>query len=82
MELRGGVVGRCVNESSDPDAPVLEPPKDQPDFAFAEENGFWCEVVSWEGAKLHPEVLEQLMRSEKFDATSGLAEDDVSERCP
>ena len=72
------MVGRCVKESLDPDAPFLEPPKDQPDFAFTEEHGLWCEVVSWEGAKLHPEVLEQLMRSENFDATSAMAEDEVT----
>ena len=73
-----GMTGRCVKEDLDPDAPYLEPPKDQPDFAFAEENGLWCEVVRWEGAKRYPEVLEQLMRSENFDATSALAEDEVT----
>ena len=68
----------CERESLDPDAPFLEPPKDQPDFAFTEEHGLWCEVVSWVGAKLHPEVLEQLMRSEKVDAACAHAEDEVA----
>ena len=73
-----GLVGRCVKDSSDPDALVLETPKGQPVFAFTEENGVWCEVISWEGAKQHPKVLEELMRSENLDATCALAEDEVT----
>ena len=73
-----GMTGRCVKESLDPDAPTLAPPTDQPDFAFTEENGLWCEVVSWKGACSHPKVLEQLMRSENFDAAIGLPEDEVT----
>ena len=73
-----GMSGRCVRESPDPDAPFLEPPTDQPDFAFVEENGLWCEVVSWQGAKRYPKILEARMRSENFDATSALAEDEVT----
>ena len=38
----------------------------------------WCEVVCWEGVRDHPQVLQQLMRSENFDASSSLAEDEVS----
>ena len=53
-----GLVGRCVKESQDPDAPVMTPPNGQPDFDFAVEHGLWCEIVSWEGARAHPKVLE------------------------
>ena len=42
-----GMTGQCVKESHDPDAPILAPPTDQPDFAFTEENE-WFMVRSCE----------------------------------
>lgn len=72
------IVSRSVHEDLDTEKPVLVPPPNQPDLTFAETEGLWCEVVSREGAKAYPEVLEELMRSENFDAACGLAEDEVS----
>jgi hypothetical protein len=74
-----GMVGKCVmKDSADAESGLFEPPINQPDFAFAEEHGLWCEVVSWEGVRDHPDVFTQLMRSENFDASSALAEDEMS----
>jgi len=72
------LVSRSVHEDMDVDKPILVPPPNQPDLTFAEAEGLWCEVVSREGAKLHPEVLEEFMRSENFDAACALAEDEVT----
>jgi hypothetical protein len=55
------------------DAPTLQPPHGQPDFAFTEQNGLWCEAVRKKKRRTVSE--ERLAASENFDAASALAED-------
>jgi len=73
-----GTVGRSIRCNNDPQADILAPPADQPDFLYAEQHGLWCEVIRWDGVRDHPEVLAQVMRSENFDANSALPEDEMT----
>ena len=72
-----GLTGRCIHFDVGGESFLLAPPKNQPDLAFAEEHGIWCEVVRWEGVAKYPHVLKELMRSENFDAKTALAEDET-----
>ena len=73
-----GTVSRSVRSSSDPESSIFVPPVNQPDFLLAEKHGLWCEVVSWQGVRDHPDVLSQLMKIENYDASSALAEDEMT----
>jgi hypothetical protein len=72
-----GTCGRSIRAELKPDGALLVPPPDQPDFAFAEKYGVWCEVLRYQALRDHPDVVSELMLSENFDASSALPEDEM-----
>ena len=66
-----GLVSRSMRPSAGSHGDVMIPPAGNPDLVSVEKYGMWVSIGAWEGVRDHPDVLEEIMRSENSTRSAG-----------